>query len=239
VNRPESRGLTRRFPFYIVCDASETMWNPEVHTDVAPFEILELAVPELLTKLERRPVVRDAAMVSVISFADSASVVVPLTRPGEVIDMAPLPRGTYTNYHAAFDLLCRIVRSDCERLESTHDLKRPAVFFLTDGRPEVNRERQPESVWAPRRDALVGLRWKPQMVSLGFGRAETESLCRMASAQAGIRLAFLADEAAQVAELLEGIMAAIFLSIGSSVSKGDLIMTTPPGMRLLSCGGGA
>ncbi|MFA1538498.1 vWA domain-containing protein [Actinomadura monticuli] len=226
-------GRERAFPFYVVCDVSQTMWDPDFNTSARiPLDVLQDAVPDLIYRAELDQTICDAALISVIEFSSRAEVLLPLTRPGETDDLRRFNRGDQTDYAVVFDLLRRRIDEDCRRLAQTYDLKQPAVFFLTDGIPFVGDRDQPESVWLPARNRLLApdFDFRPQLVAFGFGQARRNVLCRVASEQGGRRLAFIADRAMDVSEVLGALIDTLFISISASVAQGDLAVRVPEGM---------
>ncbi|TDD94653.1 vWA domain-containing protein [Actinomadura rubrisoli] len=226
-------GRERAFPFYVVCDVSQTMWDPRFHNSARiPLEVLSDAVPELLFRVQTEQMISDAALVSVIAFSSTAEVLLPLSRPRDVYDLKAFDKGDQTDYASVFTLLRHRIEEDCERLSSAYDLKQPAVFFLTDGIPYVGRANQPESAWLPPRDRLVApdFAYRPQLVAFGFGQAQRRVLCKVATEQGKRRLAFIAAGSMDVSRVLDALMETLFISISSSVSKGELSIRVPEGM---------
>ncbi|GAA3230966.1 vWA domain-containing protein [Actinocorallia longicatena] len=229
-------GRERAFPFYIVCDVSQSMWDPGFHPGAAqvPLDMLGDAVPELLWQIQTEPAISDATWVGVVGFHSSPQVILRLTRPSEVADLKAFEPGQQTNYASAFTLLSDLIERDCSRLKASYNLKRPVVFFLTDGIPYVGRAEQPEPVWRECRDRLAGLSSRPQIVAFGFGQARGDILCKVATEQDGRPLAFVADGGVSVVTVLTALMDTLFVSITSSVAKGELSLRVPDGMRWAS-----
>lgn len=226
-------GHEQAFPFYIVCDVSQTMWDPNFNTsERIPLDVLQDAVPELIYRAELDPTINDAAFISVIEFSSRAEVILPLTRPADTRDIRPFTKGDQTDYAVIFELLRRRIDEDCRRLSATYALKQPAVFFLTDGIPYVGDHEQPQSIWFPARNRLLApdFTYRPQVVAFGFGQARPKVLCRVASEQGGRRLAFIADRAVDVSAVLTALIDTLFISISASVAQGDLAIRVPEGM---------
>jgi uncharacterized protein YegL len=227
-------GRERVFPFYVVCDVSESMWNTAAGRTGArtPYDVLSDAVPELLWELQTDPTVCDAALVSVLSFSSTVQVVLPLSRPTDVQDFAPFERGRQTDYAGVFRWLRQQIAADCAALNQHYRLKQPVVFFLTDGEPFLGEAPQPEQVWLPARDWLVepAFEYRPQLVAFGFGTSRVATLAKVATETGGKRLAYIARESMEVTQVLGAIMSALFVSIGASVSGNELIVREPDGM---------
>jgi hypothetical protein len=237
--RPMRTGRERAFPFYVVCDVSQSMWDPAFQPPgqlVLPFDVLREAIPNLLFGLERNATVAEAAMISVITFADAPHVHLGLMRPDEVV-LPTLEHGYATDYAAVFRDLRTVLSHDCEGLAKTHDVRRPAVFFLTDGQPDTGHGPQPEGVWAAPLAQLTApaFPWRPQIVAFGLGDVEERTLCRVATAHDALRLAFMADAAADSGAVVGAIMHALSVAIADTITRGKLVVQAPAGMRL-ACG---
>src|ERR1700749_4922477 len=114
-------------PFYLVCDVSQSM--------AGALPALNQALLGLRQAIVNEPVVDDVARICIMTFSDTAQVVVPLGQMSESGPPALSVQHT-TNYGAAFDQLRRTIIGDLQELKR-QGLKvyRPCVFFLTDGLP--------------------------------------------------------------------------------------------------------
>ncbi|WP_283137851.1 vWA domain-containing protein [Rhizohabitans arisaemae] len=228
----------RAFPFYIVCDVSYSMHAPRRDGRPTPHEVLSNCVGQLLFQLEAGdPGVSEAAHICIVAFSDQAQVILPLTRPCDAVRVPELPKGGQTNYAAVFDALFRIIDADCRRLRQDYELKQPVVFFITDGEPYVGESTQPPQVWLPLRDRLADTSFghRPHIAAMGFDQVTERSLCQIATKLGGSSLAYVAKEAIQATQVLEGIARAVSDSIGISVSKSEFSLRVPVGMRHLEC----
>lgn len=114
-------------PFYIICDVSFSMSG-----DMAA---LNDALAKLRQTIVSEPVVDDVARIGVLTFADSAEVVVPLAQLSETPMPTLAPKGG-TNYGAAFLALAKAIVGDRDDLKRQgYKIYRPCAFFLTDGEP--------------------------------------------------------------------------------------------------------
>lgn len=118
----------RRLPVYILADVSGSMQG-------TPIESVKSGIRQLHRDLMSDPQAIESAYLSVITFADSAQQVVPLT---EVSQFVPpdLVAGGPTNLGDALRLL--LDGFDHELVRTTAEQKgdwRPLVFLLTDGAP--------------------------------------------------------------------------------------------------------
>ena len=114
-------------PFYVLCDVSWSMFNDIVR--------LNEGLQQLVRAIRAEPIVDDVARIAVMSFSDTARVVMPLGQTSEsTLQDLPLEGGT--NYSAAFRALKATIDEDIADLKK-RGLKvfRPCVFFLSDGEP--------------------------------------------------------------------------------------------------------
>jgi uncharacterized protein YegL len=140
----------RRLPVYILADVSGSMQG-------TPIESVKSGIRQLHRDLMSDPQAIESAYLSVVTFAESAQQVVPLT---EVAQFVPpdLVAGGQTNLGDALRLL--LDSFDHEVVRTTADQKgdwRPLVFLLTDGAPtdtdwpayaQQLRERRPANIIA-------------------------------------------------------------------------------------------
>jgi uncharacterized protein YegL len=202
-------------PFYIICDVSSSM-----HSDIAA---LSGGVERLRRAIIAQPVVDDIAQICVISFADTARVLMPLRSMSE----STLPRFATeggTNYGPAFRLLAKSIVQDTADLKSQgHKVYRPCAFFLTDGEPK-------DSDWhATFTNTLTydpetgrGLKVHPVFVPFGFGNASESVLKRLAYPQGRARwyrVGSMTIEQA-LASILDVIMQSIIASAHTDIKAG-------------------
>ena len=83
------------WPFYFLCDESASMSG-------APINEVNESLQKIWTELIKSPAAADKAWVSVISFSDTAEVLVPLTDLQKLTSMPGCVAGGGANYHAAF-----------------------------------------------------------------------------------------------------------------------------------------
>jgi uncharacterized protein YegL len=152
-------------PFYLVCDVSYSMRG-----DIGE---LNRGVRLLRTAMLADPVVDDIARICVLSFSDTAQVLVPMA---ELSD-ARIPRlaeGGRTNYGAAFHELARVIEEDSANLTSQGgQLHRPLAFFITDGTPTDN-------AWHKTFLRTLAVGRRPVFVPFGFRKAPEAVLRQLA-----------------------------------------------------------
>ncbi|MFC8428074.1 hypothetical protein [Streptomyces sp. NPDC057253] len=226
------------WPFYVVCDVSQSMWHQDWHPDelLSPHYIMNSSFAGMMEAMDKDVSARHIAHLSVIAFHDTATVVTPLCK---IADGAPerpiyaLPKGSQTNYADAFRKLDTVIRQDTARLtEQRQHVKGPAVFFITDGRPEVAGKRQADEVWLLERDKLTNpdFPYRPRIIALGLGTVDEDTLRKIATDDpAGA--ACIADPGATPADLLRSIIDIIVFSVTHSSASGSFVFDTPKGMR--------
>jgi uncharacterized protein YegL len=193
-------------PFYIVLDESSSMDGPSI-------DAVNAALPELHAAIAADPNVCDKTSVSIITFSDSAQVLVPLTRMDDLETMPGVIARGSTNYGAAFDLLRSQIEEDVTRLKAQSantQVLRPACFFISDGEPTDS-----EAVWQASHSALTaeGFRYRPHIISFGVAKANRETILSVATAYNGKRHAFLAAVGASPGTALREIIRSLTNSI--------------------------
>jgi uncharacterized protein YegL len=181
----------RRLPVYLLLDCSGSMAGE-------PIAALEVGFKALLGDLRNDPQALETVWLSVITFASTAEVVVPLT---EVNDFHPpelAAQGT-TALGEALDLLADRIRAEVRstRADRKGDWK-PLVFILTDGEPTDDWERSVED---------FRLRGLATVVACGAGpevndetlRRLGEKVVRLKDTQPGTLGAFMKWVSASVA----------------------------------------
>ena len=230
---PSGQDQGRVYPFYIVCDASRSMWDKEFSKQpVTPLSVVEDALPDMLTALENDEVVTESAYLSVIGFGDQPELVLPLTPLSENPTIFEMKRQTETDYAKVFDFIDKQIRQDCEKLAASRlGVFTPIVFFVTDGNPQINRKAQHDATWLPKREALATAPNPPLIVSLGIG-AVTDAVVLKIRSTKPIGVACAAETGAVPSDLLHAIIKSIQFTISNTPNAGfDFI--APKGMRRL------
>ena len=163
-------------PFYAVCDASASM------RDGTRIDALNAAIASTCDAIALNPVIADRVRFGIVGFSGEADVELPLCDVA-LLDALPqlVPRGL-TAYGAAFTLLRRTIENDVAQLVADgFRVFRPAVFFLTDGRPT---DAAPE--WRSALAALLDRDFphRPNIVAFGFGDADPRLLGEIATVAA-------------------------------------------------------
>jgi uncharacterized protein YegL len=230
-------GAAKVFPFYVVCDVSRSMWDPDLNDSqpVTPLNVVEDSLPDMLTALEEDPTALETAYLGIVAFGDSPVLVLPLTPLADEPAIPVLPRQAATNYVEVFKFLDRQLRSDQERLISANlGTYNPVVFFLTDGNAQVGGHIQKESRWLPLREALdfANHPFHPVIVALGIGDVEANTVRNIRSTRPR-GVACVAEGNAIPGDLLRAIIGSIIFSITKSVGQGEFEFKIPAGMRKL------
>jgi uncharacterized protein YegL len=115
-------------PFYLVCDVSGAA---KKHL----YDINQ-SIRGLCADITKEPVVHDAARICVISFAESAKTIVPMTSVSgsEMPTLESIGEGA--NYGAAFRFIADTVMKDLGEMKDLGTaVYRPCVFFITASPP--------------------------------------------------------------------------------------------------------
>lgn len=202
------------FPFYIVIDVSMSM------RDTLPAINEEL--PLLKQDVEQDPIVGDIARFGLITFSTDADMVLPLSDLLDVDTMPTLsPQGS-TNYARAFELLNGAIPHDISWFkEKGAQIYRPVVFFITDGHPDAGND------WRPHHAALTdpSNRFRPNIVSFGFGNADDQILGEVATFKA-----YAANDGESPTQILQTIAKELTKSIMASsqaAAQGTAVLSMP------------
>jgi uncharacterized protein YegL len=204
-------------PFYLICDVSGSMW--------VDIPALNAGIAQLRQEIMKDPVVDDLTMLSIITFADTANTVVPLSFPTQV-QVPTLTSGGLTNYGPAFREFYRAFEADRARLNSEGKrIFRPCVFFLTDGEPtDGDYEQVFGSLLGYDPAARQGNARYPYVTAFGFREAAAQTMATITYPNFGEKRGryFLAQDGAAVPDLLRSISGAIANSVvGSALSVGN------------------
>ena len=174
------------FPIYLVIDTSKSMnkVTPGGQTRLSaagqlPNKILQL--------YERKNSIGANALVSLTTFSTSAVTPIKLGHISKLRSVPTFHGDGTTNFGKLFTHLRDVIATDMERLkhhDANCDLKRPAVFIITDGRPQDPEEVRDEAFrnlcpmdkfGEPDRNAF---NWFPNICMIGVAGAQQEILDR-------------------------------------------------------------
>lgn len=160
-------------PFYLVCDVSYSMASDIV--------ALNEGIRRLRRAIIAEPVVDDVAQICIMTFSDTAKVVLPMTQLSDH-ELPTLSVEGGTNYSAAFRMLAQTVLMDTANLKANgYKVYRPCAFFLTDGEPGDHDWYQTFTItltYDPQTG--MGMRSHPIVVPFGFRDAPEDVLRRLA-----------------------------------------------------------
>ncbi len=228
MSSPQMADQLQLLPFYLVADQSGSM-----ESDV---EFLTYGLQELVDEARSNSLAYSKIRLTVLGFGSAVTAHLELADLRS-IDRMPVLQATeeYTRYDLVFqDLRVRIER-DIDRIKSeTNSSLRPAVFFLTDGRPNP-----PEQPW---REALATLRddqfrRRPNIVAFGVRDADPDIIREIATRP---DWAFVARERRQssTAEALRSFIetfAHTVVTTGTNLTSGraELPVSAPRGFMTL------
>jgi uncharacterized protein YegL len=207
------------FPFYLCLDVSASMAG-------APIESVNEQMPLLRATVGEDPAVAEVIRLAVVTFSDVARSVLPLSDLSLVEAVPRVSAQGRTSYAAAFDHLRATIEDDYQRSRATGDRwYRPAVIFISDGRPTDEPER-----WREAHQRLVDPAWKrrPNILAFGFGDADPEVLAMVTEGKPN--RAFIAEAGAEPARVVPQLLAGLIQSIVSSsasVYEGDARLQPP------------
>lgn len=207
------------FPFYICLDTSASMAG-------APIASVNEQMPQLRASVGEDPAVAEVIRLGIVTFSDVARSVLPLSDLSLVEAVPEVSAQGRTSYASVFDHLRQVIEEDYTRSRSAGDRwYRPAVIFISDGRPTDDPER-----WKAALRRLIDPAWKrrPNILAFGFGEADPEVLAAVTSNLPN--RAFIAAEGSEPAkvlpELLKGLIQSI-VSSSASVYEGAAQLVPP------------
>jgi uncharacterized protein YegL len=170
---PESRGDV--LPIYFVGDESYSMEGD-------PISQLNEALMKLRDAAAKSPVVGEKARFGIVTFAGDALCRLEL---GPLTDDMEMPavacRDGGTSYRSVFADLRHRLPGDVATLKADgYRVRRPLVFFLSDGQPTDH----PESAWREPLEELKAsaFRERPHILAFGIGEAQGDTIKAVASA---------------------------------------------------------
>jgi uncharacterized protein YegL len=193
------------FPFYLCLDVSASMAG-------APIDSVNQQLPLLRASIGEDPAIAEVIRFGVVTFSDVAFTLLPLCDLSLVEAVPQLTVQGRTSYAAAFHHLRQIIENDYQTSRSGGDRwYRPAVIFISDGRPTDDTER-----WRTAHQQLTDPTWKrrPNILSFGFGDADPAVLAVVSESKPN--RAFIAVEGAEPSKVVPELMAGLIQSIVSS-----------------------
>ncbi|CAL9446403.1 hypothetical protein SUDANB58_02358 [Streptomyces sp. enrichment culture] len=180
------------------------------------------------TLLASSPDVAAAIRLSVVTYADGADVVLPLTEVSWRTGVPGLNAGPGCRYRPVLRRLKDLVPLETERLkEQVERVLRPVVFFLAVGQVEDDTE------WPTAHADLMAHKYFPHLVACGIGQGRARTVRRLASRPelgvVAVEGADLAQSAVQFSVLVQQTL----LHLGRSALAGrmELRLDCPKGLR--------
>lgn len=213
------------FPFYLCLDVSASMSG-------APIDSVNRQMPLLRASVGEDPAIAEVIRFGVVTFSDVAHTLLPLCDLSMVEAVPTVAAQGRTSYAAAFEHLRQVIEDDYFTSRSKGDRwYRPAVIFISDGRPTDEEPR-----WRASHGRLTDPAWKrhPNILAFGFGDADPSVLALVSESKPN--RAFIAAEGAEpakvVPELMKGLIQSI-VSSSASVYTGEAQLVPPevPSMK--------
>jgi uncharacterized protein YegL len=202
-------------PFYIICDESQSMEGSKL-------DACNTALPEIHKAIASDPIVNDKVRIGVISFSDSAEVLLPLSKMTDVVDFPGLVVKGGTNYGSAFTCLKQTIQDNITALKAENNVEviRPIALFVSGSTPT-------DTEWRTAHAAIADKNWpvSPHIIAIGVGEAQTETIREVATnvGRSGTQFAYLADDNADLGAVLIEIFRSIIGSlIGAQIGPGGL-----------------
>lgn len=219
--RPAAEGQMV-MPFYLICDVSYSMIN-----DMAE---LNAGVKRLRQSITAEPLVDDVAHVALMTFSDTAKVVMPLSQMSEAaIPTLSVEGGT--NYGQAFRELASTIPADAAALKAQgYRIFRPCAFFLTDGEPNDSDYFETfKSALTYNGVTGVGMKQYPVFIPFGFRAAPDSVLKKLAyPPEKGRWYHIKNDDIGQVIKLILDVIMKTVVSTGQSSSTGKPALVHAP-----------
>lgn len=206
-------------PFYLLVDESGSMSG-------SPVDAVNEGLMTIWREIVKEPLVSKMAWVSVISFSDTAEVLVPLTDLQELTSMPGCTVGEHANYANAFRKLKRVIDDDVKYLlQLEMKVIRPVIFFMSGGEPA-------DDDWHEAHAELIngsGLPFRIQIISFGFGSADGQTIFDVATDFGGYgrpHQAYLAADGFAPEKVFAELL---YISSGpiSSTARGSVILPMP------------
>ena len=194
--------------FYLVLDESYSMAGEGIDT-------INRLLPEIHEDLRRSPAVSDVVRMSIIGFADTPETLLELADLGESETLPGVSERGGTEYGLAFDHLRSTIERDVAALKADGaSVRRPVVFFLSDGEPTDDH-------WRSSLARLTDKAWPlhPNIISFGIGDADAQVIAEVATLQA-----YMVADGVSPGQALSQWSATLLNSIMASATAGALMV---------------
>ena len=211
----------RVLPIYFVADESGSMSDS--------VQMLNDGLAGLYDAMQSEPLAASKVRFSVLGFNDGVTEHLSLAQLAE-LEREAMPRlraSGSTSYLRLFDELATRIPRDVATLKGTHDVLRPAVFFLTDGQPN-------SEPWEDAYQRVKELPAQPNVLAFGVRGADEAVLGRLASQP---DWAWIAESGADTGRALVEYMLSLTRSVvlsARSIAAGDseLVVERPALFRI-------
>jgi uncharacterized protein YegL len=173
------------------------------------------ALRDIHQVIVRDPLVNDVVRIGVISFSDSAEVLLPLSKATDIVDFPGLVVKGGSHYESAFTCLKQTIQTDIAKLRNKGyaNIQRPIVFFISDGEPT-------DTNWQAAHAAVADKNWSfsPHIIAFGVSGARAETIREVATKvdRTGNNFAYLADDNADPGAVLKEIFRSLYCSTFAS-----------------------
>ena len=216
-------------PFYFVCDVSGSMSGSGIAA-------LTNAVNSIYDLLRENPIIADVIEIGVITFSDSAQVVIPA---GTLLE-GNLPTFSTqggTKFSPALTLLKTTIEADRQRYtEANIGMYRPVVFFLTDGGVNNPSEWQKSfgelTHYNP--ETKEGFKSYPTFVPMGLGQTTLHAIKEMPYPKERSKLYIVPDgrDVAKAVEEMTKVMMLTVVTSGANAAAGTPQLELPTAAQL-------
>ena len=199
-------------PFYVVCDESSSMAGESI-------DAVNQGIGELLRTIHVDPTLDKRSRVGIVTFNDTARVLLPLTRLSAISSTPGCVATGSTSYASVFRLLKTQIESDIPALKTEgFRVHRPMIFFISDGSPNLEDW---QTAYAELTDQSFAFR--PNIVSFGIAGASASVIKEVSTplpvgSEKSQSFAFLAEQGVNPGAAVNEIMKFIIETI---VNGGD------------------
>lgn len=234
--------VSEAYPFYIVCDVSSSMHDAANFKDewgegseTSPWLRITAEVNAMFTELQEDVQIRQTARLAVVEFSGEAILRRALSDLRN--NAAPnFAKGSWTNFVDVWKLLAELIPGDTKAMQSKGiQVRRPTIFFITDGQPGRKGWTQQPSDWNPYVNQLndkMGSILAPRVVAIGLGAVRRDTLLELHSKNPH-GAAVIAKASESTKELVKPLVTQITKSIGNTTISGRFSWTPPKGMENL------
>ena len=199
-------------PFYVVCDESSSMAGESI-------DAVNQGIGELFRTIHSDPIVDERIRVGIVTFNDTARVLLPLTRLSDISSTPGCVATGSTSYASVFRLLKTQIESDIPPLKTEgFRVHRPMIFFISDGSPNLEDW---QTAYAELTDQSFAFR--PNIVSFGVAGAPASVIKEVSTpmtvgSEKRQSFAFLAEQGANPGAALNEIMKIIGTILGGGAA---------------------